>query len=123
MDDGRTDSHRWVEIHFNKGGSGEGHPRYFRLYPSTSMVQWDSAEPMVLLGAVAGFSQAARKTILPGKELEARAFRFVLAASEVDVIARPAAERDLWLLAVDSLPIGAAFVGKVTTHNKYDLMS
>ena len=29
-------------------------------------------------------------------------------------------ERDLWLLAVKSLPIGAAYVGKVEIQNKWN---
>ena len=56
----------------------------------------------------------------PSRELAQRAFRFVLAGSEVDVVARSVVERDLWLLAVQSLPIGAAYVGKVEIQNKWN---
>ena len=103
-----------------KGGLGEGHPRLFRLFPSDSTLQWDSAEPLVLLGARAGFSQPATRAVRPSRELAQRAFRFVLAGSEVDVVARSVVERDLWLLAVQSLPIGAAYVGKVEIQNKWN---
>ena len=82
-----------------KAGAGEGHPRFFRLFPSESKVQWDSAEPLLLLGAVQGFSAAAKRTLRPAPKLEARAFRFVFWGDEADVIARSVAERDLWLLA------------------------
>ena len=106
-----------------KGGTGEGHPRYFRLYPSTSMVQWDSAEPILLLGALPGLSAAARRAIgAPARALGPRAFRFVFGAFEVDVIARSPAERDLWLLAVASLPIGGAFADRVELKNKFELI-
>ena len=104
-----------------KAGAGEGHPRFFRLFPSESKVQWDSAEPLLLLGAVQGFSAAAKRTLRPAPELEARAFRFVFWGDEADVIARSVAERDLWLLAIESLPVGAAFGSKVLVKNKYDL--
>ena len=50
----------------------------------------------------------------------ARAFRFIFAGAEVDVVARSVAERDLWLLAVQSLPIGAAYLGKVEIVSKFD---
>ncbi|MGB0191108.1 MAG: hypothetical protein ACPF9W_09090, partial [Nocardioides sp.] len=69
--------------------------------------RWQTA-PLVLLGARAGFSQPATRAVRPSRELAQRAFRFVLAGSEVDVVARSVVERDLWLLAVQSLPIGAA---------------
>ena len=52
--------------------------------------------------------------------LAARAFRFIFAGAEVDVVARSVAERDLWLLAVQSLPIGAAYLGKVEIVSKFD---
>ena len=103
-----------------KGGAGEGHPRYFRLLPSDSMLQWDSAEPLVLLGARPGFSATARQHVRPSAALAERAFRFIFAGAEVDVVARSVAERNLWLLAVQSLPIGAAYVGKVEIQNKWN---
>ena len=104
-----------------KGGVGEGHPRFFRLFPSDSMLQWDSAEPLVLLGARPGFSAAAQHQVRPSAALAGRAFRFVFAGAEVDVVARSLAERSLWLLAVQSLPIGAAYLGKVEIVSKFDV--
>ena len=104
-----------------KGGAGAGHPRYFRLLPSDSMLQWDSAEPLVLLGARPGFSATARQHVRPSAALAARAFRFIFAGAEVDVVARSVAERNLWLLAVQSLPIGAAYLGKVEILSKFDV--
>lgn len=103
-----------------KGGVGEGHPRFFRLFPSDSMLQWDSAEPLVLLGARPGFSAAAQQQVRPSVELAGRAFRFIFAGAEVDVVARSVGERNLWLLAVQSLPIGAAYLGNVEIVNKFD---
>lgn len=104
-----------------KGGAGEGHPRFFRLFPSDSMLQWDSAEPLVLLGARPGFSAAAQHQVRPSAALAGRAFRFIFAGAEVDVVARSVAERNLWLLAVQSLPIGAGYLGKVEIVSKFDV--
>ena len=56
----------------------------------------------------------------PSLEARGRAFRFVLAHVEVDVVAPTVAVREHWLLACRSLPLGGAFVGRVSVATAYE---
>ena len=57
----------------------------------------------------------------PSLEARGRAFRFVLAHVEVDVVAPTVAVREHWLLACRSLPLGGAFVGRVSVATAYEI--
>ena len=67
-----------------------------------------------------GLSAAAQKAHKPSLEARGRAFRFVLAHVEVDVVAPTVAVREHWLLACRSLPLGGAFVGRVSVATAYE---
>ena len=107
-------------LKLTKGGSGGGHLRYFQLMPSRCLLAWHEAEPQLVLGALPGLSAAARKAHKPSLEARGRAFRFVLAHVEVDVVAPTVAVREHWLLACRSLPLGGAFVGRVSVATAYE---
>ena len=68
-------------------------------------------QPQLVLGGRRGVGDT---QALPAiSEVRERAFRFVLATSEVVVVAATQAEREHWLLALRALPVGPLLRGRL----------
>ena len=81
----------------------------------------DDYDAFASVSILGGLSAAAQKAHKPSLEARGRAFRFVLAHVEVDVVAPTVAVREHWLLACRSLPLGGAFVGRVSVATAYEI--
>ena len=78
---------------------------------------WDGAQPQLVLGARPGLGHEASKALKPDRAMRERAFRFVLATTDVVVIASTPAEREHWLLALRALPAGQLLAARLRVHD------
>lgn len=95
-------------------GTNQMNQRVFRLLPETSEIHIDGFDPQPLLGVVASLSPWALQEIrVSTKRATQRGFRLILESSELNVIANSPAEKDHWLLAIRTLPIGEIYLGRL----------
>eukprot|EP00965_Chrysotila_dentata_P170252 5619623-Pleurochrysis_carterae.AAC.1 len=80
---------------------------------------WEGTQPQLVLGGLPGVSNETLTTIRPSASTLLRCFRFVLVHTEVTVIAATEEDKDQWLLALRSLPIGAGFYNRIECFNQY----
>lgn len=118
--------------HYKRGASPPVE-RYVRLLVSSSEVVVSEGPPLPIWGVAPTLSPAVAQTVATAQSAGAscrpasavgkprgdersattRGFRLVLPTGELELVARSAADKDCWLLALASLPVGAAFLDRL----------